>query len=634
MSDDARKFLREIYGGKDDAHYICIWRIPEKQSRWFRVVDDAIAFIEGDPRHDTYCGVALSTEDLGPVRRVKNDNAGALMAIGTDHDIWSAAHDKKPLPKNLDEAYSIVPNVMQPTFVVATGNGLQCWWAFREPWVFDGQNERDEAHRLLLRWNSLLASKSKERGWEFDRLADLARVLRVPGTWNLKDAAKPKPARIMRESGRHYDPADFREFLDLCGVADPVLAEAASKEWAAQFAGKNVVVNLNAEVPDQTLKLWMEVDPRFKATWQRTRTDLTDTSGSGYDLALANFGLDAGLNEQQIVDLIVHSRRFHKDAPRTRADYFQRTIGKAVKTADAAPKAPRIDDLLPSSGAGAGVATSPDSAPTPVPVDAEPEPVTVTEESAPEPVPPVMSEPPGAVPPPAAPPVGDDTPPALSPEEKRAEARRRLTEGFKNVIQVQRVVKIAGKEPSYLLYTNLGKVEFADIRTLMDQRRFREVIAAMTEILIPKYKTAEWEKTFQCILLAVEIEEGGEELSMEGAARMYIGQYLAAQQFMVASDLEERNARSRSELCHLPTIQAGQISISSLDLTNWLNTKYRIGMTPRTLATWLTALGSVCVRLKRGPLRDQSRWMLPTDIFPATDYRSKAPQYDWNEEAE
>ena len=73
---------------------------------------------------------------------------------------------------------------------------------------------------------------------------------------------------------------------------------------------------------------------RFKNTWLRQRHDLKDQSQSGYDLALADFGIDAGLSEQQIVDLIIHHRSLYSQKQRTRVDYFQRTIARAARRSD------------------------------------------------------------------------------------------------------------------------------------------------------------------------------------------------------------------------------------------------------------------------------------------------------------
>ena len=75
----------------------------------------------------------------------------------------------------------------------------------------------------------------------------------------------------------------------------------------------------------------MREDMRFRNTWLRQRHDLKDQSGSGYDLALACFGMDTGLSEQQVMNLIIHHRAHHGQRQRTRIDYFQRTIAKATQ---------------------------------------------------------------------------------------------------------------------------------------------------------------------------------------------------------------------------------------------------------------------------------------------------------------
>ena len=31
---------------------------------------------------------------------------------------------------------------MQPTIVIATGNGAHAWWLFKEPYIFDGDDDR------------------------------------------------------------------------------------------------------------------------------------------------------------------------------------------------------------------------------------------------------------------------------------------------------------------------------------------------------------------------------------------------------------------------------------------------------------------------------------------------------------
>src|SRR5206468_2703536 len=94
---------------------------------------------------------------------------------------------------------------------------------------------------------------------------------------------------------------------------------------------KPLAVDPSAAVSDEVLGQYMDTDPRFKKTWLRQREDLKDQSQSGYDLALANFGFEKGLSQGQVVELIIHHRRIHSQRPRTRLDYFQRTIAKAFR---------------------------------------------------------------------------------------------------------------------------------------------------------------------------------------------------------------------------------------------------------------------------------------------------------------
>jgi hypothetical protein len=149
----------------------------------------------------------------------------------------------------------------------------------------------------------MLRLNSAAHGWTYDRLSDLARVLRIPGTINHKDPANPKDVTVLSSTDHRYNLSDFEEFLDGAGIPDPEAEEQATREWAERFADKPpLVINVNARIPQETLDGWMAADMRFRNTWLRQRHDLKDQSQSGYDMALAAFGAQAGLTEQQIVE--------------------------------------------------------------------------------------------------------------------------------------------------------------------------------------------------------------------------------------------------------------------------------------------------------------------------------------------
>ena len=173
----------------------------------------------------------------------------------------------------------------------------------------------------------------------------------------------------------YYNFSDFEDFLDEAAVPDPEAQERTAREWAERFANTPLTVDTNSRIPQEMLDAWMQDDMRFRNTWNRQRHDLKDQSQSGYDLALACFGIDAGLTEQQIVDLIVHHRSLFARSQRTRVDYFQRTIARANQrtggagSRDVGVFGPAAQAALPLDGA-----PTPQCAPAPTGDDPAPPP--------------------------------------------------------------------------------------------------------------------------------------------------------------------------------------------------------------------------------------------------------------------
>jgi hypothetical protein len=56
-----------------------------------------------------------------------------------------------------------------------------------------------------------MKAKAEKHKWEIDSTFDLARVLRLPGTFNRKQA--PEPVRVIQENDNRYNPYDFEEYL-------------------------------------------------------------------------------------------------------------------------------------------------------------------------------------------------------------------------------------------------------------------------------------------------------------------------------------------------------------------------------------------------------------------------------------
>lgn len=569
-----RAFLDLLWQFKPEESFVLLWTLPDKRSHWFRDIPKAAEFavVAGD--RDVYVGVGLSKADHGPARRCASEEITGITALWADLDLRSEAHGNKPLPATIPEALSVIPATMPPTIVISTGNGAHAWWLLKEPYIFDTDEERKDTASLVARWHTLLRLNAASRGWTFDRLSDLARVLRLPGTKNLKDPVNPKAVVVHSfDDSRRYNLSEFEEFLDEASIPDPDAQEKIAREWAERFADKPLAINPAARIPQDVLDGWMAVDMRFRNTWLRQRHDLKDQSQSGYDLALADFGVASGLAEQQIVDLIIHHRHTYSQKQRTKLDYFQRTIAKAWKWSGppAAPAAP-VGTVAPVGGPGAQGAPPADPA---------------------------------------------RERPTLDPERAKA----LLCDHISNVlgIRIVRFVKFTGKEPTYhMVLAEGGIVEFAHVGKLISQDALRMAIAAAVGKIIRKIKPKEWDPLSQMILDACFIEESDIQQEFVGATEGYVASYLAETGFI--ESIEGQKVRDQRK----PIILNGKVAINASDLQTYVNKTTFQNLSVKAIASMLGAMGGKQVRVRGQKFREQSRWLLPVEKFDPAEYQKEA----------
>src|SRR5262249_6203285 len=97
-------------------------------------------------------------------------------------------HTETDLPRSIEEAQAFLSAAMPlpPSLTVFTGGGLHAYWLFKETWRLEAGGERREAQLRLRHFQGRRRARARERGWKLESTADLARVLRLPGTWNRK----------------------------------------------------------------------------------------------------------------------------------------------------------------------------------------------------------------------------------------------------------------------------------------------------------------------------------------------------------------------------------------------------------------------------------------------------------------
>ena len=170
-------FKDTLYGDAETG-WLTIFYTPSRQTVWFPVTE---AVPELDLEQNCYLGIGIRRQRPGSgVRRGRS--------------LLDAAPYK-------------------PSFIVHSGHGLQVYWLFKEIPRFDTRDDREAFTRLCRGWQQLFQQAGRDKGWHVDSTADLARVLRIPGTYNLK-TDEPREVTVREANDFRYDPSDFSDFAE------------------------------------------------------------------------------------------------------------------------------------------------------------------------------------------------------------------------------------------------------------------------------------------------------------------------------------------------------------------------------------------------------------------------------------
>lgn len=328
----AYEFIDLLFpGGIPQDHYICLWSNPGKQSAWLNETGRAALdfYVKAQAEANVYIGAGLSKTDNGPNRRVTKNAVAGIPGLWADIDVSGPGHkeSRKPLPETFDKALNLLRAACgdtPPTVIVHSGGGLQAWWLFSEPWLFSGDAERELAQQIAQAWNDRLRSYFHDQGYDLDSTWDLSRVMRLPGTLNVK--AIPTLVRILDASGpRHGSGAKFAQGKALDLSSQPAGASTAkpsrkSKPFTEYPKLDQVQVQLLWEVDTQAFRAW-NGDP---CPW------LTDQSDSARDLSIASRCAIGGWEKDDIKSLLLQGRK-KRGADLKRPDYYDRTVDAAFR---------------------------------------------------------------------------------------------------------------------------------------------------------------------------------------------------------------------------------------------------------------------------------------------------------------
>ncbi len=257
--DQARAFLRALWGTEPLPGLLAIsWTGDGNfMTRIFETTDAAAEFGVQAPG-DVYLRVCTLRPSFDASGRGAATDSWALPALVLDLDVKPKAF------VDLDAAWSYLDSLPIPaSLVVESGGGLHAWWVLEEPLLLDTPEKHETARRLADRWRGLCRAEATKVGADLDPVADLARVLRVPGTRNHKYS----PARavtLARISGERLSLARITAL-----VGNPDRAAGDGSNTIVEPAKAPRKVTLGPELP-ATIQAGTRHDTlmRWAAKWR------------------------------------------------------------------------------------------------------------------------------------------------------------------------------------------------------------------------------------------------------------------------------------------------------------------------------------------------------------------------------
>ncbi|MFH1680732.1 MAG: phage/plasmid primase, P4 family [Candidatus Eisenbacteria bacterium] len=300
--EDIRRFFRLLAHGPHGLTELRI--IPPRGKPWIGFFDEEDAFVE---MCATWCGKANVYAGRNPRPRVfakrfpqacnklargvpgaKADDIEILTALSLDLDPIR----EKDIPSTdlehqlaLDVAGRIVADY-PGAVLVDSGNGAQIFLPIA-PLSLGDNARRVEAQTKA--WEADVRKMVEEDpDLKLDSVYDLARIIRVAGTENIKGAATAeRPHRLAHIVGEVP--------TDPCDMSEVFTREVNVPEEEIRAEGK---------IPERFHAL-LETDEKVRLTWNGERPDLSDSTRSGYDMAMVSLLHNQGFAPEEIIPIVL-----------------------------------------------------------------------------------------------------------------------------------------------------------------------------------------------------------------------------------------------------------------------------------------------------------------------------------------
>lgn len=296
-------------------------------------------------KHDVYvaCGMGPQAAERASRTRLKAHEIVGIPGVWADIDVNGGPDAKDGAAPSLDAAVELSSELLEPSLLVKSGYGLQAWWLWEDgPWMFPARADAEQAKRIVTGYQGALRAAARRLGWGLDATQDLARVMRLPGTFNHK-GSEPVPVELVEASGRRYAIEEVGEL----GQGFLVAKEAQND---ALESGEGVQIEIRKEVAlDHRVMELRDDEPEFAAMWDMkkgTGRKRRDWSASEFEFSICNWLVRAGLTHQQLADALVYWRnKIEPGDPRrkVRRERIAATISKVISTVDVEDRVDMIE---------------------------------------------------------------------------------------------------------------------------------------------------------------------------------------------------------------------------------------------------------------------------------------------------
>lgn len=331
MADDTKTFIDALFSGKPEEAAVQVWHKDSKKNFYYDVLDTASTLVAGIADHDVYIAAGLAPKALKPSRtRTAAQGIIGIPGVWADIDVNGGPEHKTGAAADTDQALELACSLLEPTLIVNSGHGIQAWWLWEDgPWIFTDHTDQAHGAGVVRGFQGALKAQARRMGFGLDATHDLARLMRVPGTFNHKDKGSPAPVTIVVNQGNRYS------IEDVSALAQNVTSGAVSAQTLGlqQGEGIEIEVRQGAQPPLKKLSMIIDALPEFKSVWDHRATASRATwTMSEYEMSITGRLVDAGWTDQEICDALVYYRNEHDSANaqrKNRRDRLATTIGRA-----------------------------------------------------------------------------------------------------------------------------------------------------------------------------------------------------------------------------------------------------------------------------------------------------------------